>query len=698
MQAQDLLDPVIGSVAAGTFELRVHAHSGAVARRLGRDISVRERQASVDVAPALKNFINRSREVQELTSGLMNGRALFELWGPPGVGKTALVRELLSDPMVASFDGVLRLRGSSGYNDMLQMAFETAYDTERLFAPTGAQRERYLTSPRLLVVVDDFDGDEEDAEALYLSLPASSFIFVSEAGGLRGAVESIEVAPLSPADNRALYDAIVSRDGTGGTGSLPAGAGVTPLEIVRMAAARRVTGTPVADPAAALAALTGALSATDSLVLAPFLVAAGGPLDALTAGELAGLPGPGPILDSLSARGLVDFDGERYRVRPEVLEALPISVTTQRVANALSAVLARIDRRPTPSELCGFARAANRVLEAAGTTDLHEQAIVAGKLLSTALLLGGRMDHCRETLQIVLDIARRERDRDAEAWALHQLGTIAFAGGDDAAGQTSLSRALELRERLKDEAGVIASRNNLSLLLGVSGSPSGASSEMNREFRLGPVLWGVGAGLVALIIGSLLIFNPFARHRSTVAWHPHPRAHAVHRSPGLALGPALATPSAVEAVIQGSAVPEAAAPPPAKAAAPPAAHPAAAAKASAKPHGPAPKQVAAAVLPAVHRTADGGEPAVDSFGASPATVAEGEYAQLCYAVRNAQSAYIDGYGAVSAKGSHCVTVRATQTHTYALVLTGSGQRTKAFTTLSVTATASKPEPPEPTEL
>ena len=678
----------------GTIELRLHARSGAVARRLGRELSARARQPALEVAPALKVFVNRSREIQELTGALMQGRALFELWGPDGAGKTAPIRELLSDPMIASFGGVLRLRDSSGLNDMLQAAFDAAYDAERPFAPVGVQRNHLLAVPRFLVIVDDFEGDDEDAEALYSSLPLSSFIFVTGSGRLSEPVQSLEIGLLSQPDGRSLYESVVSGDlrMASPAGETPDLTHCTPLDIVRIASARRISGETPENARAAPTTLIGSLSATDNLVLAPFLVA-GEPLDSVTAGELAGLPGPAPILDSLCSRGLVDFDGQRYRVRQEVLDGLPITVTPQRVSNALSAIL-RTARsaaqclragRLRPCREPGFGSRGQLRFERAGDPD--------GRILSSALLTAGRLDRCRDTLQIVLEAARKERDRDTEAWALHQLGTVAFVAGDDSAAQTGLSRALELRDRLLDEAGVSATRNNLSLLLGItSGAANGKPAERPSEFRLVPVLWGVGAGIAALILAALWIFKPFApsgplaRHRAGPAAHAHyaSAGHAVNTRALPAESVALAAPALLPAASAAKAeVPKAEPSPVASGAG---AHKAKAPEQKAKP-----KQIAAAGATA---KTPGGQVGVEAFGANPATVAEGEYAQLCYTVHNASSAFIDGVGAVAAKGSHCVTVRATQTHTFALVATGGGQSTKAFTTLSVTATASKPEPSE----
>lgn len=65
-----------------------------------------------------------------------------------------------------------------------------------------------------------------------------------------------------------------------------------------------------------------------------------------------------------------------------------------------------------------------------------------------------------QSLQRALRTARALGDRRAEAWALHELGSLWLAGGEPAAGAKHLQKAMGIKEQLGDQ-GRCVSRHNL---------------------------------------------------------------------------------------------------------------------------------------------------------------------------------------------------------------------------------------------
>jgi hypothetical protein len=646
----------------GDVELRLHAHSGAVARKLGRETFARARRLPPAPFAPPAFFVGRAPELATVVSAIASGeRTVFELTGRDGIGKTTFLRQLMKDPSLASLDGVLRLEGTTGRDDALQRAFTAAYEGERRFMPLGAQRDKLLAETRLLIAIDDFAGTPEDAAYLVESAPASTFIFVTAAPKLGSLAKPVALPALNTDDAQALWSHTVGDKQTLDSGkSLTAILSATPLEIVQAASVPHESQEPQATGDELLDKLVTTISATENVLLSALVVTGGGPLGPKMIGRLAGLPNAVPMLESLERRGLLDFDGERYRLRPSILERVPVPITLPRLDGSLAIFEEWLRGNLTESQVIGRAQAVNRLLTHAIAENRSQEVMVVGSMLANALVLAGEPDRARATLDIVLKAARTVPDRDVESWALHQSGTIAFVLGDEASAQALLSRALEIRSRLNDELATAATRHNLSMLLGVkavgSNSEDAGSAAKKPNRLVIALIFALCAGLAALF--ALKIFSPPPEAPQTFdhpARHAAPRAgHHEQNAPG--------------------------APGPAERAAPAAENP--------HPGRPAPAPHAAAKPKPKHHAAPrpAAPPAISAFYANPATAAAGEYAQLCFSISNATSASIDGIGGVPARGSHCITIKPERSETYTLTASNAAASARAFTTLSVTAT------------
>src|SRR4051812_9352127 len=91
-------------------------------------------------------------------------------------------------------------------------------------------------------------------------------------------------------------------------------------------------------------------------------------------------------------------------------------------------------------------------------------AIRLARSLVTLLLLAQRWTDLVRTLRMVRRAAERIGDTHAQAWALHELGTLSLGADDAEAASQQLERARELRQEIGDEQGLEVTEHNLRLL------------------------------------------------------------------------------------------------------------------------------------------------------------------------------------------------------------------------------------------
>jgi hypothetical protein len=90
----------------------------------------------------------------------------------------------------------------------------------------------------------------------------------------------------------------------------------------------------------------------------------------------------------------------------------------------------------------------------------HKEALRLARDLAALLALFLRWVELVRTVRLALRTARSIGDREAEAWALHELGSLHLGAGDAAASSKHLSEALRIKEEL-GAGGRCASRHNL---------------------------------------------------------------------------------------------------------------------------------------------------------------------------------------------------------------------------------------------
>jgi hypothetical protein len=84
--------------------------------------------------------------------------------------------------------------------------------------------------------------------------------------------------------------------------------------------------------------------------------------------------------------------------------------------------------------------------------------------LATLLALLGRWLELLKSLKLAFSAAERLGDVSAQAWALHELGTLHLAAGERAEAERLLSQARAMREQIGDQHGLAMTDRNLQFL------------------------------------------------------------------------------------------------------------------------------------------------------------------------------------------------------------------------------------------
>lgn len=277
-------------------------------------------------APAL---LGRERELARLHGWLADGHPVF-VYGPPGVGKSSLLRRVATDRAAASDGGEVVHLPAAGLpvEDIVQDLFHACFETED-YKPGRDRMRRLMGSVQALLVVDDFHGGPDDLAALVDAAPGCQVLVAGDEPVAWDGAKALRLEGLSEADALALLaleaGRPLRRDEADAAGELVAAVRGHPLTLVQaagaVAAAERVSGTGcpsdagtgfAADEPARAVGLAGRLSDEAGRLLR--LVRAFDPLP-LSSSLLAVLAGEpvGAAVVELEALALLGRDGAGCR-------------------------------------------------------------------------------------------------------------------------------------------------------------------------------------------------------------------------------------------------------------------------------------------------------------------------------------------------------------------------------------------------
>ncbi len=499
----------------------------------------------------LPDIVDRAEEGARLQAALAAvPPAPADVFGPPGIGKTALLRHVYGGAAAqAPFrDGVVYLDAArQGVDDVLQQLFEAFFETDRPFKPDETQLRQFLSRTTPLVILDGSPWNADDLERM-LNLAATATVAVSGANQvLLGQGCPIALHGLTPDDSLALMGRelghpLEGADAVSGR-TIAAALDGNPLNLLLVSAHARVFGVPIAQLAEGVRAaespeawlqklIASKLSERDRRALAAFATVDCAPLDAAEVSTISGDEAAPQELESLADRKLVSFDGTRYRVAAGIAAAIAAALLAMLPAEA--AAQAFLQPGADPSTLVAHSDAVAGALKQAALAGKHVEAIALAHHAGDAVALAGRWDCWHTMLQHALGAAQAAHDTAGEAWALHQLGSQALALGDLATAQTSLQAAMHLRAGLGDPMAVAVTRHNLEMLH-VPVAPSQQTSAPHAG-------WSAGAKVAAVVFGVVVVLGSVgtwvaAKTGLFPPIHPKPPVVAMSPSPHPSVAP-----------------------------------------------------------------------------------------------------------------------------------------------------------------
>lgn len=421
-------------------------------------------------AQPFAGLLGREAEVAAATTALTAGRVL-EIFGPAGIGKTALLRFLEYEPATDRFpDGVIHLfQGALPVLDQLQALYEAFYSADVPYKPTESNARQALREKRVLVIVDDAERSRTELEQLRGSLPSATFIFASTERLLFAEGESIALLGLKNQAALALLERELGRPLTAAewrpaTALCEALQG-HPLRLKAMASEVR-SGASLADlitQANQRPAWTKLLALTDAAL----------------AERLTQVDEAKRLLGALRAGGPAE---EGWT--PAVERVL-----------AVQQALLQTDRDDDHALLLFL------MVDLAKAAGLWSSIVSIVRSASGFLLASRRWATWQSLIEAAQVAATRLGDQAAEAWALHQLGAHALCIGEVERARSFLTRAEELRLQLGDEAGLKVTRQNLQSLRALTVATAPARLPQRRWPRL---VQTAGLLTVAALTGAVL--------------------------------------------------------------------------------------------------------------------------------------------------------------------------------------------------
>jgi LysM repeat protein len=524
---------ISGQVAVGNYNVQIGSVHGGVVNVVapGQQPCPRPRPTPVFLRPRpFLGLLDRDSEIDAAATALQSAQPV-EFHGQGGIGKTALLRHLAHRPPGAPFpDGIVYLSARhQPLADLLQSLFDAFYESDIRFKPTDAQICHALQNKQAMILLDDVELARDEMETLVCAAPGCAFLLASSERCLWGEGCAVALRGLPPDDGLALMERELGRPLTPEERPVAQALCETleghPLRLLQAAALVREEGQTFAQvahqaqppsPAAALTAqVLAALPEPERRVLAALAALNGAPVHADHVAALTRLPNATPLLESLLQRGLVQALDPRYTLagtlERDVRQAWDLAPWAQQ---ALAHFATWAERHlSAPERLLEEADAILQVLEWGAGAGRWTEVLRLGRAVEGALVLGKRWSAWDQVLRWMLQAAQALRDREVEAWALHQSGTRTLCLGDIFAARTLLIQSFRLRESLGDRIGAAVTRHNLDILVGPPPPPRRPPQPSPTPAPVGPaasvtlllpVLLVALGGLVVMLLGSQL--------------------------------------------------------------------------------------------------------------------------------------------------------------------------------------------------
>ncbi len=472
-------------VARGQYVLQIGNVNGGVVNIQQGQPAIRPRPTPIHLRPRpFRNLIGREVELK-IASDEARNLTPVEFYSEPGLGKTVLLRRLAQLEDTASFpDGVIHLSAlNRPFVDFAQLLYDAFYESNPPLAVSGAEIQHGLQDKRALVLVDDVSFSRQEVETLLGYAPNCAFILASNERTLWGEGRAIALKGLSSQEAVQLIERELGRDLPEPEESvaveLAASVEGKPLSLLQIAALVREKGESLASVAARLAGTTATaavlsgLASKEAQVLAVLAPLKGMPVPAVHVAAITQMPDAAQVLESLTARGLVQRHSPRYSLRtPEIENEIKQRPEAKGLAErALQYFIEWARQQHDADEVLEALGPTQALVSWASANGRPGKAVTLAKLIETPLILLGRWESWRQLLETALDSARAAGDRQSEGYFLHQLGSRALCRGEEALARELLDAALKVRQALGDTTALAVTQGNAQVA-GLAGVPA----------------------------------------------------------------------------------------------------------------------------------------------------------------------------------------------------------------------------------
>ena len=382
-----------------------------------------------------------------------------QLWGPPGIGKSTLIRHL-ARTLPPGPDGVVFLSAlRRDVIDLAQDLFEACYEAPG-YAPKRSELRRLLTGVRVRVYVDDANLSSDQMLELLDAAPDASFVFASAERTLWSGGTAIELHGLARRSGIALLarelGGRLSEAERRAAGVLWEAAAGRPLPLLRAAAVaamrahagERTAAGRLPRPAevdALLPTLLDRLAEQEPNRRALHLLATldGTEVAGTHVGELAGVEEPAELCDHLVSLGLARAGEYGYALQTDVVAEVrrrfPGPVPVERLCEHFIRWAAR--EQTTPEQLAVHAPVLAKVAQLAESAGRADLSVELARATSPGLARSLRFGAWGRLLGRGWGAARSAGDRRAEAFFLHEEAIRALLIGRRAVYTALLAQA-----------------------------------------------------------------------------------------------------------------------------------------------------------------------------------------------------------------------------------------------------------------
>lgn len=458
----DIGGNTVGPVVAGNHNLVIDAqHGSAVTLLMEHERPRPVRRDRVELLPRRQRTpVGREPELAALAEAVRAG-GLVQLWGPSGVGKSAVLRHA-AHTLEPGSGGVVYLNAAyREAEDLAQEVFEACYQTAG-YAPSAAELRRLMTGVQVTVYVDNADLTSEQMLTLTDAAPDATFVFASHDRSLWGGDgTALELKGLDRTAGLALLSEELYRPLTGSelaaATSLWEAAEGRPLLLLRAAGLARFDAEGARWPrpgevSALLPLLLDQLDEAATNVLHLLATMDGAEMDPVHIGAITDVPDTARVCRRLADLGLVRAEEHGYRCSPDSVPAMMERRPDPFPVDQICRYFTRWATQPTTTqpEIARYSLALEKAAALAEAADRPDLAVRLARAASPAMAGSLRFGAWARMLGRGWVAARRTGDKQAEAYFTHEEGIRSLLTGRRVVAAVLLGEALVLWRKLGD--------------------------------------------------------------------------------------------------------------------------------------------------------------------------------------------------------------------------------------------------------